>query len=69
MEVPCIVKLNRLKWKKRQRHRTKCIRAELHRTYNLENEKEAKMNRQKSKDRSKTVKNIMKPNRKSKETS
>ena len=40
-------------------HRTKCIRTELYWTYKLENEKEAKMNRQKSQDRSKNNKNTM----------
>ena len=40
-------------------HRTKCIRTELYRTYELENEKEAKMNRQKITKPKKNSKNTM----------
>ena len=44
MEVPCIVKLNRTNGVKKQRHRIKCLRTQLHRTNKLESEEEAKMN-------------------------
>jgi len=48
MEVPIIVKLNQLKWKKRQMHRTYYLRIEMNRTYELEKQRN-KMNGQKYK--------------------
>ena len=48
MEVPIIVKLNRLKWKKMQLHRTYYLRNELNRTYELKKQRN-KMNGQKYK--------------------
>ena len=40
MEVPIIVKLNRLNWKEKQMHRTKWLRIEMYRTKDKKTELE-----------------------------